>query len=175
MIYKNPSDYKGKEFEDLLRALNKRQLKQVVRKSYRRVANKIANIARNDLSSSGLRNGSLMKKNIRVRVYPRGSGFMVTVKPHGNQGYYKRSQDGKEKPVAMWAAEGTKYRFARHGRHIYPAGLGYKWMKSSRNGEMPSYHFLENAEKQGQSIVENDLGQEFTNAANDRLRKEGFI
>lgn len=46
---------------------------------------------------------------VRVRVYP--SGFMITVKPHGKQEYYKRSKGGAEKPVAMLAVEGKKERY----------------------------------------------------------------
>lgn len=167
--------YTGKEWDELLRAMSPRDIKRTLKTAYRRIANQIADIARGDLAGSGLRHGNKMKRSVRVRVYPRGSGFMITVKPHGKQGYYKRSQDGAEKPVAMWAVEGTKERYARHGRRVYPIGNGqYRTMKGNWTGRMQAYSFLDNARDRGPSIIEQGIKPEIEKAVEERARKLGW-
>lgn len=175
-VYDNPADYKGKEWHELLNAMNARDIKRTLKAAYRRIGKQIADIARQDLASSGLRHGGKMKKNIRVRVYSRGGGFMITVKPHGKQGYYKRSQDGAEKPVVMWASEGTKDRYARHGKGIFPIGNGqYRTMKGNSTGQMSAYPFLRRAESQSKGIIEQGIVPEIEKAVEERLRKLGWI
>lgn len=175
-IYDNPAAYEGKEWYELLKAMNARDIKRTLKTAYRRVGKQIADIARQDLASSGLRNGDKMKKNIRVRVYPRGGGFMITVKPHGKQGYYKRSQDGAGKPVVMWASEGTKDRYARHGKGVFPIGNGgFRTMHGNSTGRMPEYPFLRNAESQGKNIVEQGVVLDIEKAVWERLGKSGWI
>ena len=71
-------------------------------------------IARGKLMQSGMAHASRLKKDIRLRVYPKGGGFMITVKQHGKQGYHV-NRFGLQKPVLMWAEEGTKVRYVRKG------------------------------------------------------------
>ncbi len=63
---------------------------------------------------SGMANASRLKKDIRQRVYPRGTGFMITVKPHGRQGFHT-NRFGLQKPVLMWVEAVTKVRYVRKG------------------------------------------------------------
>ncbi len=173
ITYNNPSEYQGKEWDELLRAMNPREIKRTLKSAYRRTANQIRDIARSSLVSSGLQNASKMKTGIRVRVYSRGGGFMITVKPHGKLGYYKRAQDGKEKPVLMWAAEGTADRYARHGGRIYPLGQGqFRTMKGNYLGKMPSYNILDEAERQAPGIIERNLGGEIEKSVSKWLEKD---
>lgn len=174
--YDNPAAYEGKEWDELLRAMDARDIKRTLKTAYRRVGKQIADIARQDLVSSGLRHGNKMKKNIRVRVYSRGGGFMITVKPHGKQGYYKRSQDGAEKPVVMWASDGTKERYQRDGgKRTYPLRKGgFRTMKGSWTGSMPEYPFLKRARYEGRSLIENAVGAIIESEVYDRARKLGW-
>ena len=117
-----------------------------------------------------------MAKNIRVRVWTRDYGFSITVKPHGKQGYYKRSQDGKEKTVAMWAQEATVDRCERHGgKSVFKTADGLKTMKGNWTGRMKGYHFLEESEKQGQALVEREISPELEKETEKWLRKLGWI
>lgn len=95
--YNDPSQYKGKEWNKLLQCFNKRDLKASLKGAYRKTGNEILTIARQRLMSSGIAHASKLKKGIRLRVYPRGGGFMITVKPHGKQGYHV-NRFGLEKP-----------------------------------------------------------------------------
>lgn len=72
----------------LLQCFNKRDLKVLLKGAYRKTGNEILAIARQRLMSSGIAHALKLKKGIRLRVYPRGGGFMITVKPHGKQGYH---------------------------------------------------------------------------------------
>jgi len=172
--YNNPAEYKGKEWDELLRAMSPRDIKRTIKTAYRRVGKQIADIARSDLAGA-IRHGNKMKGNVRVRVYPRGSGFMVTVKPHGKQGYYKRSQDGKEKPVAMWAQDGTVERYTRHGNNVYKTADGqYFTMKGNYTGRMPRNDFLKRANDQAPAIIENGIRPELENAVYNRAKKLGW-
>lgn len=171
----DPSDYKGKEWDELLKAMDARSIKNTWRKSYRRVGKLAAQPARDALASA-IRHGSAMAKNVRVRVWAHGYGFSITTKPHGKQGYYKRSQDGKEKPVAMWAQEGTVDRYERHGgKGIFKTADGWKTMKGNWTGKMKGYHFLEPSEKQGPAIVEREMLPVLEKETEKRLRKLGWI
>ena len=115
-------------------------------------------IARGKLMQSGMAHASRLKKDIRLRVYPKGGGFMITVKQHGKQGYHV-NRFGLQKPVLMWAEEGTKVRYVRKGGGQVAQTADGKWRTlGRRRGQMPAYHFLDSVEAQGASIVERDIG-----------------
>lgn len=173
--YSSPAQYNGKDWDELLQAMNPRDIRKTLKTSYRRIGKMIADIARSDLASTSLRNASKMKRNIRVHVFSRGSGFMITTKPHGKSGYYKRSQDGKEKPVLMWAAEGTKERYVYRGNRVYPLGNGqFRTMKGNWTGSMPGYFFLRHANRMAESITDKNIQPEIEKAVYERLRKAGW-
>lgn len=162
-VYLNPAEYTGQEWDELLRAMGSRQIRNSLKVAYRRMGRQILAIARASLLSSGLANASRMRSGIRLRVYPRGGGFLVTVKPHGKRGFYRRPQDGKEKPVLMWAEEGTKARYRRHGA-----------VGSSRTGRMPAYHILDEANSRGKTIFETGINSELKRAVRERAAKLGW-
>lgn len=161
MDYNDPRNYDGREWSDLLRAMNARDVKASLKAAYRKEAGKVAQLARERLAGSGLRNAGRMKRNVRVRVYSRGGGFMVTVKPHGKSGYYTNSA-GKQKPVAMWAEEGTKPR----SRRTWTGGF---------TGAMPAYHFMRDTEDAAGTMVEKDLNSAVEQAVEARAAKLGWI
>lgn len=173
--YNNPAEYKGKEWDELLRSMNVKDIRRVLKSTYRRVGKQIADIARADLVSSGLRNADKMKRAIRVHVYGRGGGFEITTKFHGKQGFYRRSQDGKEKPVVMWAQDGTSNRFTYYHKRVIPFGGGaYRTLATNARGSMRKYDFLRRAESQAPGIIENGLGPELEKAVNKRALKLGW-
>lgn len=159
-IYNDPGSYDGREWTELLRAMRPRDVRASLKAAYRREGGKVAAMARARLAGSGLRNAGGMKRSVRVRVYSRGGGFMVTVKPHGQSGYYTNSA-GKRKPVAMWAEEGTRPRSRR-------------WWTGGFTGSMPGYHFMARAESDAAPMVERDLGGEVEAAVMRRAAKLGW-
>lgn len=173
-VYNDPDQYKGKEWNELLQVFNKRDLKTSVKGAYRKVGGEVLKVARQKLMQSGIANASKLKKDIRLRVYPKGGGFMITVKPHGKQGYHV-NRFGLQKPVLMWAEEGTKVRYVRKGGgQVAQLGDG-KWRTlGRRRGQMPAYHFLDGVEAEGAPIIERDIGARLEETVLKRAKKMGY-
>ena len=172
--YNDPGQYTGKEWDDLLKAFDKRDLRASLKGAYRSVGKEVLKMARGRLMQSGMAHASKLRKDIRLRVYPKGGGFMITVKPHGKQGYHV-NRFGLQKPVLMWAEEGTKVRYVRKGGgQVAQTGDG-KWRTlGRRRGQMPAYHFFDGVEAQGAPIIERDIGARLEEAVLKRARKMGY-
>ena len=82
---------------------------------------------------------------------------------------------GLQKPVLMWAEEGTKVRYVRKGGgEVAQLGDG-KWRTlGRRRGQMPAYHFLDGVEEAGAPIIERDIGTRLEEAVMKRARKMGY-
>lgn len=165
---------KGKEWNELLQCFNKRDLKASLKGAYRKTGNEILTIARQRLMSSGIAHASKLKKGIRLRVYSRGGGFMITVKPHGKQGYHV-NRFGLEKPVVMWAEEGTKERMLRNfpsdGKRVVRIDGKYRTV-GAFTGKMPAYHFLDGVYEQGVQILNRDIP---SNLEDSVMKKAGRL
>lgn len=142
------------EFSRVWKNLSPQQQRKGMKSAVRREATKVRNIARGYLSSSGIDVSTGLKDNIFTRVFPSGSGFMVSVNPnaHGGRKAIHKNRKGKEKPVLFWAEGGTTYRFRGSMRHGVHTG--------GRTGRMPSYHFMKDAESEADAFVESDLWRE---------------
>lgn len=156
----------------LLQCFNKRDLKALLKGAYRKTGNEILKIARQRLMSSGIAHASKLKKGIRLRVYPRGGGFMITVKPYGKQGYHV-NRFGLEKPVLMWAEEGTKFRFPRKGAFVAKTDKGS--IRITHMGKMPAYHFLDDVERYAPPIIEKDIGKALEDSVMKRASRLGLL
>lgn len=165
----------GQAWNDLLKTFDQREMKRTLKDAYRRTGKMIAAVAKRSVEGSGIHDAGKLAKGVRVRVYPRGGGFMITVKPHGKSGYIK-NRHGLEKPVLMWAAEGTVERYPRSWakRFLVNTGDGFRWVGRNR-GKMPAYHFLDEAEAQGPKIVEEEIGTAIENATMKRATKLGWL
>lgn len=172
--YDGTRHYTGQEWTDLLRAMDARQIKSSLKAAYRRCGNLIRNVAYTDLQSKSIRNASKMKRLIRVYVYPRGGGFMITVKPHGKQGYYT-NHAGFQKPVLMWAQDGTEEREPRRDAGFVARFNDGNFRPVKHMGMERVYNFLKGAEQQGSGIIERELPSEIEHAAIKRMEKEGWV
>lgn len=165
----------GQAWNDLLKTFDQREMKRTLKDAYRRTGKMIAAVAKHSVEGSGINDAGKLARGVRVRVYPRGGGFMITVKPHGKSGYIK-NRHGQEKPVLMWAAEGTKQRYPRSWakRFLVNTGDGFRWVGRNR-GKMPAYHFLDAADAQGPKIVEEEIGKAIEEATVKRAAKLGWL
>ncbi len=178
----DPKEYTGKEWDDLLREMNAKQIKSSLRSAMRAEAKKAVAIAQRHLASSGLKvqgDTSDWKKGIRSFVYnpSRATGFLVTVKARAasrKTGKGEKSMHtnrfGNKKPVLMWAADGTQYRKTKSQT---------KWFvrskKGHRTGRMRDYDFLDKSTPEMFQSVETGLTPEIGNAVTKVARKCGFI
>lgn len=153
---------------NLLREMTPRQIRNSLKRAYRAEAKKVKKIAERKLDSSGLHvmgSKSDLHKGIRTRIYSRGGGFMLTVKPgKGNVKSMHKNRRGFLKPVLLWAEEGTVGRFTRNGMR-----------RGHITGSMPSYGFMAAAEDEMLQTAENDLLSEVEVAVEKVARKAGMV
>lgn len=158
-------------FRSVFEALDMKTQRRALRGAMRREGNRLKKTATANLRSSGIGQGThrQLSKGFIVRVYPArmGAGFMVTVKPHGKKGYHLNRQ-GLEKPVLMWAEEGTNQRKTRSKSKFF-----VRKRKGHVTGRMRAYRFLTRAEASATSVEQN-LWTDFQKNLDNALRKQGL-
>ena len=128
-------------------------------------------IDRDKLAQSGMAHASKLKKDISLRVYPKGGGFMVDARARGRRGAQYVNSAGATKPVLMWATEGTAVR----GRTNWDGkDNGHKRRRGAYRGRMPRYDIIDRAEAMSVSFVETDLQGEIEAATWRRAKKMGL-
>ena len=178
----DPKDYTGKEWDDLLRGMNAKQIKSSLRRALRAEAKKAVAIAQRHLASSGLNvegNTSDWKKGVRSFIYnpTRGTGFLVTVKARAasrKTGKGEKSMHenryGFKKPILMWAEGGTQPRKTKSKTKWF-----VRQKRGHSTGRMKAYGFLEKATPEMFQTVEAGLVPEIDNAVKKVAAKCGFI
>lgn len=186
--YNSNQPYEGKELNAVLAAMNTRQLRNVLKSAYRKEARKVKDIVAGKAASSGLRHGAYVGRSVRVRVFSRGGGFMVTTKSlnggKGSQGStakgFHKNRYGQWKPIALWANSGTVERntnaIRKHRIMIGGSGKhGVFRTLGPYRGRMRAYGFMDAAEKPSVAMVEQDMGVEIQAAVLRRLDKGGIV
>lgn len=171
-------------FKQLFDQLSPKEQRKAMAVAMRREANALKKAAQANVRTSGLNTRTRVDKGIYSRVYPKryGLGFMVSVKPHGGKKGIHRNRYGREKPVLMFAEEGTKPRNVgpriggsssfRKGKYANRKWRDYKRSGHS-TGKMPKYGFMEKTEQTETQGIEQRLWTNFernvTNAADKAI------
>lgn len=162
----------ARPFRSVFEALDTREQRKALKSAMRREGNRLKKAAAASLQSTGISQGKRQRlsKGLRVRVYPDryGAGFMVTTKPYKGKGYHVNRQ-GKEKPVLMWAADGTKARYTKTKTRFF-----IRRKKGHFTGYMPRYAFMWKTEESMAGNIENSLFDEFQKNLDRRLAKKGL-
>lgn len=181
-VYDESHPYDGKDFMDVLRAMDAHQLKLTLKSAYRKEGKKVKKIVEEVAASatasggphagSVLEHGAAVGASAKVHVYSRGGGFMVDARARGRRGAQYTNSAGAIKPVLMWATEGTAVR----GRTNWDGhkNSGHKRRRGAYRGRMPRYDIIDRAAAQSISFVENDLQSEVEAAAWKRAQKIGL-
>lgn len=180
-VYDSSHPFEGKEFSDVLRAMDARQLKLTLKSAYRKEGKKVKGIVEEVAAAatpiggkhagSALRHGAAVGASAKVFVYSRGGGFMVDARARGRRGAQYTNSAGATKPVLMWATEGTAVR----GRTNWSGkGKGHKKRRGAYRGRMPRYDIIDRAEAQAVVFVGIDLQGEVEAAAWRRAKKMGL-
>lgn len=163
----------NKPFGEVFKALDLKTQHKAMRSAMRREANRLKKTATVNLQISGIRQGTRQKlsKGIYARVYPDkyGMGFMISVKPRKRKGFHKNRQ-GLEKPVLMWAEEGTLLRKTKTRTKVF-----VRKRKGHLTGRMRKYGFIRKTEEQATHIVEKNLFNDFQKNIEKAARKQGLI
>ena len=175
-----------KPFADIYKALDTKQHRKAMKSAMRREGNRLKKAAVTNLNESGIGKGRKrnLSSGIYVRTYPDryGLGFMVSVKPHGKRKGIHLNRQNKEKPVLMWAEDGTRYR--KGGRRIssffgksrFTGKKVRQYVRGGANrGRMKRYAFLAKTEEQMGSSVENNLFDSYQDCLEKAARKQGLL
>ena len=164
--------YTGEDWRKLINMMNARQVRNVVKRSFRAVAKVVRATAVTSLASTPINvrgNRSDWKKGIRSRIYSRGGGFSITVKGVGGKSMHKNRR-GLLKPILMWAEDGTAFR-----RTKGKGGKRSSTRQSQYTGRMPKYGFLERAEGRMYQQVESELFPKVEQATMTVAAKAGWV
>ena len=177
----------NKPFADVYKALDVKDQRKAMRSAMRREGNRLKKAAVSNLGQSGIGSGTKrsLSKGIYLRVYPEnkcGLGFMVSVKPHGRRKGIHLNRQNKEKPVLMWAEDGTRQR--RVGRRIssffgksrFTGKKIRQYLRGgARRGKMKRYAFLAKTEQQTADSVETNLFNNLQDNVEEAARKQGLL
>lgn len=177
----DPRAYTGAEWKELAQNFTSRQLRNTIKRAYRKQAKEAVEIAKRRLQTCGMNvegDQSDFAKGIRSHIYSRGGGFMVTVKARssrskkGEKGMHTNRR-GLKKPVLMWAEEGTNKR--KVGQTRFKIGKKRLSFGGKNRGSMPAYHFLDAATPEMFQKVETGLFPSVEEAVNKVAKKCGFV
>lgn len=171
--------------KDVFDALDLKTQRKALRGAMRKEATRVRKAVKSAITASDLGKGTRadVTKGVYQRVYPAkyGAGFMVSVKTSGKTG--KRgihtNRAGKQKPVLMWAAEGTQMRRVgkRTGRKYSTSWTGKRYATYGRSGHstgrMRKYGFMDKAEAQVEGSVEANLWAAFNANLDKAVRRIG--
>ncbi len=173
-------------FSDVYRALDMKSQRKAMRSAMRREGNTLKKTAVMNLGQSGIGGGTRrsLSSGVYVRTYPDryGLGFMVSVKPHGRRKGIHLTRQNKEKPVLMWAEDGTRNR--RSGRRVssffrksrFTGKRVRQYFRGGANrGKMRRYAFLAKTEEQTGDQVEGRLFDTFNKNLERAARKQGLL
>lgn len=175
-----------KPFASIYKALAPKDQRKAMRSAMRREGNRLKKAAVSNLAQSGIGQGTKrsLSSGIYVRTYPDryGLGFMVSVKPHGGRKGVHLNRQNKEKPVLMWAEDGTRLRhvgrrissFFGKSRFTGKKVRQYRRGGASR-GKMKRYAFLAKTEQQTADSVETNLFASLQKNVERAARKQGLL
>ena len=173
-------------FTDVYKALDMKDQRKAMRSAMRREGNRIKKEAIANLSQSGIGQGTKrsLSSGIYVRTYPDrfGLGFMVSVKPHGRRKGIHLNRQGKEKPVLMWAEDGTRMRNVGRrissffGKSRFTGKKIRQYLRGGASrGKMGRYGFLAKTEAQVEGTTENNLFTTFQKNLERAAMKQGLL
>ena len=176
----------NKPFADVFKVLDQKTQRKAMKSAMRREGNRLKKIAVVNLRESRVGQGTKrdLSRGIYVRTYPDryGMGFMVSVKPHGKRKGIHLNRQGKEKPVLMWAEDGTRER--RAGRRIssffgksrFTGKKIRQYLRGGpRRGKMKRYAYLAKTEQQTADSVETNLFNSLQSNLEKAARKQGLL
>ena len=173
-------------FASIYKALDPKDQRKAMRSAMRSEGNRLRKAAVANLSQSGIGGGTKrsLASGIYVRTYPDryGLGFMVSVKPHGKRKGIHLNRQGKEKPVLMWAEDGTRQRHVGRrmasffGKSRFTGKKVRQYLRGGANrGRMKRYAFLAKTEQQTAASVENNLFDSLQRSVERSAKKQGLL
>jgi len=178
--------YDDSKLRELYKSFSEKERVKALRGAFRKQAGFFRKAAIANLRSS-LSSNSDLEKGIRSIVFKRTLGFRVTVgtkvtknKSTGKKTYtgFHKNRRGEEKPVLIWAEEGTATRRTKSGREKHSTRRGWRtrnvYMGANR-GRMRRYAFMTKTKSQVTNTITGNLHDEIRNYVYKIAKKNGCI
>lgn len=167
--------YDDSRLQRVFKELEPKNRRKVFQTAFRRVGNYVRKEAQRNLEASGLHNAGMMKKAIHTVVFRKDVGFTVSVRGK-KEARMHRNRFGKLKPIARWAASGTKMRSVKTTRPIrFRSSDGFKTATTRRRGFMDRYDYMSKTQAQTEGKVTQMLRDELPAAVIKIAEKYGKI
>ena len=177
--------YDDSQLQKLFAELDEKQRAKAMKGAFRSTANLLKRSAVQNLRSS-MRSSREMEKGVRALVFKRKLGFRVTVgtvlkkskdKTHytTKKGFYTNHQ-GLEKPVLIWAEDGTKERRLKGSRGTHKTKRGFRkryLFNGAYRGRMPAFQFLVKAKQQVGPQIDQEMQENFRKQVEKASKKYG--
>lgn len=158
--------YDDRNLQALFAALSEKQRASALRGAFRREAGRVRKAAIGNLRQN-LHSSRDLEKGVRAIVFKRQAGFRITVGTSGRKSRrtgavqtfgYHRNRFGLEKPVLIWAEDGTAYRRTKKG---------------AARGRMRRYGFMARTQSEVTSTVTSELHDEIRAYVFKQAKKYG--
>lgn len=175
--------YDDHNLQQLWKELSPKRRVQAMRGTMRTQAHYVRKVAIGNLRSSGLRTDADMERGVREVVFKNTLGFRVTVGTKGKKsrsnpnaktrGYHKNRR-GEEKPILIWAEDGTKERHTKRRGF-----LGRRWRAFSNKGRkgyrgrMPRFAFMAKTKQETMATVTSEYANVFRSTVEKIALKYG--
>lgn len=178
-------EYNDSQLRELYAQMDEKQRSKAMKGAFRSTANLLKRSAISHLRGS-IKSSREMEKGVRALVFKRKLGFRVTVgtvlkkskdKTHytTKKGFYLNHQ-GLEKPVLIWAEDGTKERRLKGSRGSHRTKRGFRkryLFNGAFRGRMPAYQFIVKANQQVGPQINQTLQDSFRASVEKTAKKYG--
>lgn len=185
-------EYDDRQLRELYAQMGEKQRAQAMKGAFRGAARLLrsasVSVLRTDVSSN-----RELEKGVRALVFKEKLGFRVTVGTvirkarnrmgwvgvkgfYKNKQYYKNPQRYSEKPVLIWAEDGTKERRLRGGRGSHQTKRGFRkryLFNGAFRGRMKPYLFLVEGQRQVGPHINQSLQDNFRTSVEKTAKKYG--
>lgn len=179
--------YDDSQLQQLFAQMDEKQRAKAMKGAFRSTANTFRRAAVSLLRSS-IRSNREMEKGVRALVFKKKLGFRVTVgtvlrkskdktRYVAKKGFYMNHQ-GLEKPVLIWAEDGTKERRLKGSRGSFKTKRGFRkryLYNGAYRGRMRAYQFILGAQRQVGPQIDNELQVNFRQSVEKVAKKYGCI
>ena len=180
-------EYDDTQLRQLFAEMDEKQRAKAMKGAFRSTANLLRRTAVANLRSD-LHSGKDLEKGVRALVFKQKLGFRVTVgtvlrkskdrtRIVAKKGFHL-NRAGLEKPVLIWAEDGTKERRLKGSRGSHRTKTGFRkryLFNGAFRGRMPAYQFIVKANQQVGPQINQTLQESFRASVEKTAKKYGCI
>lgn len=178
-------EYDDSQLQKLFAELDEKERAKAMKGAFRASANVLKRAAIQNLRSS-IRSDRDLEKGVRALVFKRRLGFRVNVgtvlkKSKDKTRYttkkgFHLNRQGLEKPVLIWAEDGTKERRLKGSRGTHKTKRGFRkryLFNGAFRGRMPAYQFMVKANQQTGPQMTQTMQENFRKSVEKTAKKYG--